>query len=574
MLPKLKEEHYTNLGGINQKASRYTTGVNEVLDLYNYDFSILSALTARPGTTQYVGQTLGGPITGVYEFTRLSGYSQIITTANTNAYAIVGGGFNAIRSGLANSNIFSFTTFVDRLFAADGQDFFKYDGFNTTYFSLPPGTTLSAFASGSGGSFGGVYTYGYGYVNDRGYFGPMLNSVSLSASGSTQVVLSGFTTPNGYGISAIIVYRTDTNLPTPYAIASLMPGTTTFADTYLPISVSIAPTNLWFTLTPNIIDIFNNNLLAIGFSSQPSTFYVSAITEPEAIGATAFIQVRTNDGDYLTAGTPFFSTYVMTKNKSCFSLAGTDITNLVLSQISNQYGCVSKRAICTFLNFCWFLDEKGVVQFDGANVNIVSNRMESTFRSMNVQAAQREAQMVHIKDRNEVWTAIPINGATLNNVIVVYDYVANAWGKFTGFNPSALSVGFGQFPNRTPFFGTYTGSLNYFGVTNSFADSGHGYTLYVRFPYSSSNEHSTEHFWRRIWFDLDTGGATQLMTLNLYTNQSSLASFGYTVAQGQFQTRTEFGLSSKDLSVELILSPTSPFRLNGYSVAHRFQREV
>ncbi len=38
---KLKAEKYSNVGGINQKASQYVTGDNEFLDLENYDNFLL-----------------------------------------------------------------------------------------------------------------------------------------------------------------------------------------------------------------------------------------------------------------------------------------------------------------------------------------------------------------------------------------------------------------------------------------------------------------------------------------------------------------------------------------------------
>jgi len=572
--PLLKEESYTNLGGINQKASKYLTGVNEALDIVNYDFSVVGSLTRRPGTTMYIGITVAGSVNSLYEFTRLSGFSQIIATANTTGYAISGSAINPFISSLQNNSIFSFVTFVDRLFGTDGNTFFRYDGANTYSYSLPPGTTPSVTGNGSGGGITGTFSYAYGYLNERGYLGPAINPQQFSAAGNTQVVLTGFTTPQGYGITAIAVYRTGPNLTTLFLLGYIPPGSTQYIDTGATTMNTIAPTYLWFTMAPYNIDIFNNQLFLMGFSSAPSTFYYSDIGEPEGIQPTDFDEIRTNDGDYLSAGINYLGTYMLFKRKSYFQLTGTDPTNFQVTQVSNVYGCLSKRATTVFESFCWFLDSKGIAQFDGANTNIISQRMEPYFRTMNIDAALTQSIMVHVKDRNEVWTCIPTNGATINNLIVVFDYVANAWGRFTGLNPSSVGIARGSFVEYTPFLGTYAGQINYMGAS-LFADNGNAITTAVTFPYKSNMERTTEHLWRRLWVDLDPiFGLTATMLVNLYNNQGGTAAISTTMIVAQYQNRIDFGISSRDLSLQLINSETNPLRLNGFTFAHRFQRNV
>lgn len=575
MIPKLKEESYANFGGMNQKASRYMTGTQEALDISNFDFSVLNAHTKRPGTTQYIGSTVQGPIFGLYEFNQLSGFSQIISTANTNAYAVVGQALNGIRSNLLNNGIFNFITFVDRMFATNGQDFFRYDGTNTYSFSLPPGlSTFGATITGGATGSTGVYTYYYGYLNERGYYGPAINGITAIFATNQVVELVGFTTPQGFGITAGVVYRTDANLTTAYQIGYFTPGATSFFDGNLPLNTALlANQYLWFTMAPQALEIFNNQNFLIGFSANPSTTYFSDIGEPEGIGATAFFEVRTNDGDYLTTGKSYFSQLCLAKQRSFHALSGDNPANFALRQITDQYGCIAKRAIAVYEQTCWFLDEKGVCEFDGANVEIVSNRVEPFFKQMNLPVARKLAQMLHVKSRNEVWTAIPYQGASVNNLILVYDYASDAWAHFDGLNPSAIALMTGSLSTRSVGFGDFSGAINYMGAS-LFGDNGRAITALISYPFKNGHENSTEHFWRRLWIDLDAFGLTQTISVNLYANQSSLAAFTNQLISNGFQNRIEFGVSSKDLAVQLIHSQMSPLRINGYTIAHRFQREV
>lgn len=136
---KLHQEHYTQFGGINNKASRYLTDQNEALQVINFDFSRPGSLTKRPGTTLLYGTTLVGRIGGFYQFTKLSGASYLMISANTVMYAGDATSLNPVRSGLTSDGIFDFVTFVDRLFATNGSEMFKFTGTDSYPFSLQIG---------------------------------------------------------------------------------------------------------------------------------------------------------------------------------------------------------------------------------------------------------------------------------------------------------------------------------------------------------------------------------------------------------------------------------------------------
>jgi hypothetical protein len=183
--------------------------------------------------------------------------------------------------------------------------------------------------------------------------------------------------------------------------------------------------------------------------------------------------------------------------------------------------------------------------------------------------------MVHVKDRNEVWTSIPADGASFINTVVVYDYLAEGWWYRKGVNICSMGLFQGSLGNIESLgYGGFSGSIHYFGAS-FFQDNGQGMTASVRFPYNSYDQHSTEHKWRRLWIDLDPAlGVTKTLTVNFYKNQGSSIALTRTNEQAIFQNRIDFGIASKDLSVEFIHNEDGPLRLNGYTLAHRFLRDV
>lgn len=581
--PIIKEEHYTNMGGMNRKSSDYILGEGQCLRLINFDYTKQGAWTKVPGTTQYLSQSVAGLIGGVVQFSRLSGASYLIASANTNIYNVTSG-YNPIRSGLLNNALFDFVPFVDRLFCANGQDFFYTDGIDSVNYSLPPPAPGFTVAVGSGGSLTGTFQYSYGYLNERGYAGPATDNAGNYPTGTIsltnqQAILTGFTTPSGYGITSILIYRSEDSLfQSVFQIAAIAAGSTSFTDTGFSLTTAINPPYIFFTLTPRYIELFNNQLFMAGFSSQQSTVWFSDIGEPEGVGSTASFEVRTNDGDRVTGMRSYFSQLVLFKQRSFHTLSGDNPQNFTLQERSDQYGCLSNRASTVFNDILVFLDRKGIAEFNGANIAIMSNAVEDVFLRMNIPAAIDNAAMLHVKERNEVWTLFPIDGATLNNQLVVYDYFSKAFYLRNGLNIQSLALVIYDKPYPSPFYGGYTGSLFYFG-NSLMGDNGQGMTCSVQTAFHTRGN-STEEMWRRLWLDVTpvstSVGGTTVININMYADHNLTDSvLNRTVYGATWQTRIDFGIPSKSLSFQFEhFSNTQHLQINGYALGARFQRDV
>lgn len=573
---KFKSESYALLGGMNVKSSPYNDGPTELRSIVNLNFVTPGALTQRPGTTLYVGATIAGRITGGVEFERLSGASYLVVTANTNAYSVTSG-FNAFKTGLTSGALFDFVTFVDRLFAANGAEFFKYDGTNTTNYSLPQppvgwGPTLVA----GGSLIGGTYLVSYGYINDRGYVGPGASSILFGTTVGFCIQFAGLTTPSGFGISALLFYRTSNAGVDLFGTTTSVAGSSLFSDTGFPLTTQLLNDNLYFTLVPKYFEIYNNQLFMAGFSSLLSTAYWSQIGEPEGVDPDFSAEFRTNDGDRISGMKSYAGSLVVTKERSFHRITGDNPSNLALQEISDQYGCLSNRAMVVFEDTLWFLDSKGIVEYNGANVRVVStDKMEPIFTSMNVSAARENAVAIHYRQFNEIWFAIPCDGATFNNRVVVFDYHAKAWTTYEGVNASSLFLAKGSLDQKTVCYGGYTGNLFNFGAS-LFGDAGAQITCMIKTGWHSGPGHTSETIFRRFYLDVDPIlGVTLPINVNLRTNFGSTVQATRTMYQNPYQSRVEFGLSAKSVQAEVVRSSaTLPIKINGFTFESRKLRDV
>ena len=590
LYPEFKNENFYLFGGINSKASVYVNSPYEFRDLSNLNFFNPGSLTKRPGSTMFVGSTVSGNLLGGIEYAKSSGASVIIFAANTNLYtAVPPSSINPIITGLLAGSILDFSVYVDHLFACNGQNFLKYDGTNAWNYSLPPGATASWGVTGSvGGSLIGdgtthAFYCAYGYLNERGYVGPISNNFTLimgnSLPGYNSILYYGMTQPfaAGYGITCIQLWRSVQDGVNLFGTTFAVTGATQATDIGFPLGSSLALPHLWFTLAPRYLSLYNNQLMMSGFSQYPSRIYWSELGEPEAVQPTYYADVVTNDGDRITGHKFYNNSLIIGKQRSLWRLTGTDPTSFVLQQLSQDYGSLSHKCMVTFENYIWALDQKGIVQFDGAMCEIVSSsKVDPFFTAMNVPFAIDNACGVHFKQYNEVWFHFPYNGATLNNIIVAYDYLSKAWTHYDGIQASCLFTAQATQTRKTVFFGGYMGALSY--VSASFmGDNGNAITCMAFSRWLAPSGQTIENMYRRFWGDIDPIlGITQAINLNFYSNYSTL-NIGSTGAiyQNVYQSRLDFGISARSIAFQMFnSSATLPFKMNAFTFASRFQRPV
>lgn len=686
---------FTSLGALQQRPGSQTflTGPAMMATFFYeaYSYTGNTFIIGGGGETTWYSQTgasfIGGQISSIYEFQNLRGQSYVVfsspgifnygaslsigvvtlsqlyyTTGATFGYLldpatkVITGADNPV-----NKN-WSFANFLNRLFFANGDHFYKWDGNNlgvlnlfptpagtnlyvmdpaawyqqgitwgqftrflpyqNTYVSgssvlsmnsfaykycLPAGTSLYAsivsLTTGTGNFTSMTYTYSYGFINERGFRGPVSSPITISGIttaaktllfGFSNTNASGFTIPEGYGIGCsflttyqgastfryplAVVYRDNGPGTGRYLVTQLMgriadPLFLPMTDNGFTLSNIPEPTCISATLPPRFLEVYNNQLFMTGFSQAPSTVQFSDLAEPESVQPESNFDVRTNDGDWITGMKAAFSQLFIFKNRSFHSLQGDSPDNFALSPLSDQYGCISNRAIATYKNYMLFLDKKGIAVYTGAQIEIISQKLDPIFANMNLPAAADNAWMIHNKQRNQVWCGIPVNGSTQINQVIVYDYLLNAWTHFDGLNIACATPGYGDQNVQTVYFGGYSSYLGRFGASLT-SDFGNAITMMWKTRFMSEMGQSVEKMWRRLFINqISSVGATISWNLSYYSNYSTSVGCTNSMAGLTYQIRSDFGISAKSLSVQGYASTSSDILgFLGFTIEHRFQR--
>ncbi len=684
--------YFSNLGGINQKASKYDMTTAQFLDIRNMDFDIPKALQKRPGSTFGIGSSNGtsGPIQSLFEFSKLTGESYIIAASDTALFYVAANAFTLLKSSWNNGQPVDMNTFVNKLWMANGQSYASWNG--SSYFSAglptPPtvlGINAQSVAIGAswmlvagatmvmagGGGLNASFTargvfIAYSYLRSDGYVGPAnflqdaknvvrIVDSSYITSGqeyfNTFTTLAGFTVPPNNGITAISIWiATDTvdgsnafdftvedksgsvrsgNLgyqlfggtPTiSYMGITLKPG----ADlsrfslfTTMPTSQLVAksvlnmysggnqtmwtvpfisaitfasyavvatsprdfggqPYAFFATYTPKYIEQHKNMMFYAGSSSAPSVLWFSEIGAPETVLPDSTFEVRTNDGDRVYGIASFNNSLLVMKEHSFHKLIGDDADNFQLIQLSTDFGCLSQQTILTVNQSAYWLDKKGILEFNGASWNVISGPIENIFRRMNVSAAKEKAVGVHHIYRNQIWFGIPVDGSTINNLTVVYDYLVQGWTFFDGYNATSYAYIKGALSRPTVWRGDQSGMIHYTGES-FYSDSGNGITClpFTRFENDGGQNQTT--IWRRFFLDVaSVAGASTPIQAKVFSNyDQSTVQATFQMFQSQFQSRAEMGVVGKAVAIQLShYSASLPLLINGYGLAKRGLRNV
>lgn len=472
------------------------------------------------------------------------------------------------------------------------------------------------------------------YVNRRGFEGPIwplgtidygnLNAASFISFGGTYAVIQyGINTPSQWDIASINLYGiagqsiaishqygTANFWNLPYTFVSNTPAsgsTVTYVNAGAPAGTGQTtlfgnlgnfPTNpgyqpLGLTLVsgtgattgivteidivnyaPQFIDVYKNQLFLAGFSSTPSTVWFSDIGEPEGYLPDSNFEVRTNDGDVITCIKSYSTRFYIFKKNSFHVLYGDNPLNFNLVEASLVYGCLNNRCAVIYNDVLAFLDRKGVVLFNGASPTMLSDKMQPIFDSMNYNVALQTACMAHDKLRNQILVAIPINGATQNNVTLVYDYLVGAWTKQDGYNPTLFATIQGRNSTKNLFYGTSNGLVNWFG-SSFLSDNGAGFTAYFKSRFLHDVGESYQKQFRRLYLNIDPPSATLTFKVNFFQDFGASIVKGVTVNASQFQTRIDYGISAKSIAFEFSsLQTNSVLKLHGFTIESRLQRKV
>lgn len=327
-------------------------------------------------------------------------------------------------------------------------------------------------------------------------------------------------------------------------------------------------------VVPKYVQTFNNMLFfgniapAFLFSGAPSTLWYSRVGLPEQVDPENFVEIRSGNGDQITGLEVFQDSLIVFKDSSVHELVGTDPDSLSLRDVTLEYGCLNNRGIVTFENLMWFIDRKGIVEYNGANFSIVSEKIDSYLN----QVDKSKITALHVKSANQVWFSA-------SNKVFVYDYTIKAWTIYdnlpidAGAGANVLSYG------ATMKEVTYWKSGSSFHTSVNFnsslhTDLGNAISLVAQGRYQKRLGETTQELWRRLYINCDIPGSTQGLTVNFRPDYGSSIYLTRNMYLDQFQKRIDFGISAKSMSMEILISASQAIRINGYTVESRYLRSV
>lgn len=620
-----KEASYKNLGGINVISSDYTTGPTEFLDIRNMGFVRPGALTSRPGQETLLAissSTLLVKPTTQMEYVRENGETVILYDSGQTLYNLAG---TAVGTSLTSSATLGLTIdYVvqnDFLFFANGHRWMVfggtiavnyasnsatvgsgYGGFLATFHTgltptngvtavIPPGAYYF-FLSPARGPQSLISQYGLPGISllpepktNQLLFGlGALVTLTATVASMGRWLMYGFDMPQGYGYSAVAVQYQRLESMTYDAndrILNTLKSTDTYAfraSTWVGGNTALGIEFDHYTLSadwenqyaittmPRYLETYNNMLFACGFSAQPVKVLFSEIGEPERIKEENFFEIRTKDNNPITGCMFFQDSLLFFKKRSIHELIGTSPQELVLKTINLEYGALNNEGIVVFQNKLWFVDEKGICEYNASNIRTVSEPIETYLD----QVDKTKIKALHYKDRNEVWFCA-------DNKCFVYDYFSNAWTIYDNI-PIDRTSGAIVLPNGAnfdPYYWRTDGSYQQrvrFGQTLA-SDFGQNITLVAKTRFHKAEGDSLQKLFRRLYIDTECatlyGG-----TFNFSQDYGSSVVLTKSTTLVSFQERVDFGISARAVSVEMIIKAGLSFTVNGYTIESRLLRSV
>lgn len=609
---KLKQEQYRNLGGIEKHHSKYQTGDTKFLDLRNYSFERPGALISRPGTEYHLTLNSGSYVVkpfNLFQYTRRDGASQLVFD-NGQTFSSYNGAFAGVFATLTpavTTGLVADIQVTDNvLHYANGYFFGRYNGTAMDIFNLPiadsapTGMTFNTALSGPtatipSGTFSISYQFARGYedIYQGPFYEPQFAVAKFGTAGLTPIitlgigatiqsagrwVFYGFTVPPNYGISGIIPFlnrqadgTTSALAATPAAVYLTLVGGTTLWHAefnHLTASQDFDLTRNQFTLIPKNLAVYNNILMTAGFTSLPSHVFFSEPGEPDNIQPDNFFEVRTDNGDKIQGLAFFQDALVVFKKGSVHELSGGDASSFQLRTLSTEYGLLNQKGFVVWENRLWFIDQTGIIEYDGANFENVSEPIDPYLSEVD----KSKIYAVHVKKERQVWFCA-------ENKCFVYDYDVQGWTIYDNLpldrDTGAAVISYGSTRSDLSFWRTGSSFFELVRFGDSLtADLGNAITLIAETRFHKRLENTTQELWRRLFVNHDVPGSTQGLTMQLIPDYGTSVYATRSVYLDSFQKRVEFGISARALSVKFIIQSSQSIRFNGYTIESRFLRKI
>lgn len=123
---------------------------------------------------------------------------------------------------------------------------------------------------------------------------------------------------------------------------------------------------------------------------------------------------------------------------------GGDLSQTVVKEVTREVGCVARKSIVQVGNQVFFLSDNGVYSVDfgdlynlrGATLPL-SEAIQPIITRINPNFADRAVAIYH---DNRYYIAVPLDGSSENNAILVYNFINGGWESIDTVNDPAWNV--------------------------------------------------------------------------------------------------------------------------------------
>ena len=175
------------------------------------------------------------------------------------------------------------------------------------------------------------------------------------------------------------------------------------------------------------------------WDNDPNNWAVDA-EHPDQGGG--FIYVRTHDGTKVTAVKALMNDVVIFKDRSLHRITGSYPGEYELINVYGSTGPISENTIVSAGANVYFLCAEGLCVYNGVTVQTLAlaagdRRLAVLADRINREAAGKACSVIH---RDVMYIALPIDGATDNNAVLIYDMSQQIYTLLTGYRVDSWLV--------------------------------------------------------------------------------------------------------------------------------------
>lgn len=182
----------------------------------------------------------------------------------------------------------------------------------------------------------------------------------------------------------------------------------------------------------DLIIHYSNHLFLVP-SDNSSRVRFSDLDADDSWPALNFFDVNTDDGDRNTGFLVWRSRLVIWKERTLWQLFGDDVANFELDGPRSHYGAVSQESIRVLGDLLCFVAREGVILYDGGTALNISERLAGDWQRIN----QDFIHLACAYAKDDMYGfSVPVDGATANNRVFVFDMLRKAWSRDVGYAPA------------------------------------------------------------------------------------------------------------------------------------------